>query len=504
MTRESELATRDNFGGFNIKPIDFLFNFDNFPIDDQLVENYRQNTPGSRRSPYDLENAAQYALVDDCRNNAYGLLQRRRERSGHLPGVGRAGSDAARTANRLGCTGKTGTSARPTSTGRPTATTVSRSVASTRCTTSTATRTSSRARRSRTCTGRSPSGTMPSSKIVSTSATSWWSAVSGTTGTTPGRAAGPASPGSRATRRSTPNDPEAFFTNDSLFPAGPGPRLHEPAHPGVVPGDRPDQLPVLVRPPGAGAGLRGRAPGHQHRHQHHQHQQFLRQRPGLRPHHHVRVRHPSRVQRRHGARHRGVQQGQPVERRRPSGQRSRIRSGASPRTSGSSPTPTSATPAVSTSGSTAGSATSSTARWPTPTPASKNTGSDPDTYLDFGSRVLDAVSGGNSPPPQAILPDRLRPSAQPGHRRRLQLPGRLEEGLGHRDGAAERRSLHHVPLHQRHAVHAVLAGRRATRTWSRATTATGRSPSRSTARGCRRSRTWTSVSPRASGSASST
>ena len=35
---------------------------------------------------------------------------------------------------------------------------------------------------------------------------------------------------------------------------------------------------------------------------------------------------------------------------------------------------------------------------------SKNTGSDPDTYLDFGSRVLDAVSGGNSPPPQAILP----------------------------------------------------------------------------------------------------
>ena len=34
----------------------------------------------------------------------------------------------------------------------------------------------------------------------------------------------------------------------------------------------------------------------------------------------------------------------------------------------------------------------------------KNTGSDPDTYLDFGSRVLNQVSGGNQPPPQAILP----------------------------------------------------------------------------------------------------
>jgi hypothetical protein len=34
----------------------------------------------------------------------------------------------------------------------------------------------------------------------------------------------------------------------------------------------------------------------------------------------------------------------------------------------------------------------------------KNTGSDPETYIDFGSRVLNALSGGNQPPPQAILP----------------------------------------------------------------------------------------------------
>jgi hypothetical protein len=34
----------------------------------------------------------------------------------------------------------------------------------------------------------------------------------------------------------------------------------------------------------------------------------------------------------------------------------------------------------------------------------KNTGSDPETYIDFGARVLNALSGGNQPPPQAILP----------------------------------------------------------------------------------------------------
>jgi hypothetical protein len=34
----------------------------------------------------------------------------------------------------------------------------------------------------------------------------------------------------------------------------------------------------------------------------------------------------------------------------------------------------------------------------------KNTGSDPFTYVNFGSRIVDQLSGGNSPPPQAVLP----------------------------------------------------------------------------------------------------
>ena len=74
MTSQSEIDTRDPSMGFMIAPIKFRFNFDNFQLNDQLLNNYRNNIPGSRRSPYDLENTAQYAVVDQYRNNPYGLL----------------------------------------------------------------------------------------------------------------------------------------------------------------------------------------------------------------------------------------------------------------------------------------------------------------------------------------------------------------------------------------------------------------------------------------------
>jgi hypothetical protein len=73
LTAASEQASRDPFGGFMIGTLDFLFDFDNFPLNQELVENVRLNQPGSRRSPYDLENASQYDLVDQYRNNPYAL-----------------------------------------------------------------------------------------------------------------------------------------------------------------------------------------------------------------------------------------------------------------------------------------------------------------------------------------------------------------------------------------------------------------------------------------------
>ncbi len=56
----------------------------------------------------------------------------------------------------------------------------------------------------------------------------------------------------------------------------------------------------------------------------------------------------------------------------------------------------------------------------------KNTGSDPFTYINFGSRVLNAVSGGNNPPPQAILTTDPEPAAQPGRPAGPELPRQLE------------------------------------------------------------------------------
>jgi hypothetical protein len=76
MTTEAEASTRDPFGGFLIGPIDFLFDFGNFPLNEELVDNFRQNIAGSRRAPLDLENRVQYATSDVYRNNAYGLYNR--------------------------------------------------------------------------------------------------------------------------------------------------------------------------------------------------------------------------------------------------------------------------------------------------------------------------------------------------------------------------------------------------------------------------------------------
>ncbi len=59
------------------------------------MQNYRNNAPGSRRSPLDLENPAQYAIVDEYRNNAYGLYNRDDVRRRAVPRVGWPGRQRA-------------------------------------------------------------------------------------------------------------------------------------------------------------------------------------------------------------------------------------------------------------------------------------------------------------------------------------------------------------------------------------------------------------------------
>lgn len=74
LTPESAHATEDNFGGFLIKPLGFMFDFNTFPLDTHLINNYKFNRQGTRRSPYDLAGVDQYNNVNTFRNSGYGNL----------------------------------------------------------------------------------------------------------------------------------------------------------------------------------------------------------------------------------------------------------------------------------------------------------------------------------------------------------------------------------------------------------------------------------------------
>lgn len=66
----SELSSRDPFGGFMVLPLDFRFDANTFPVNAQLVQDFRT---GGRLTPYDLNNSAQYQLVSQWRTNAYAV-----------------------------------------------------------------------------------------------------------------------------------------------------------------------------------------------------------------------------------------------------------------------------------------------------------------------------------------------------------------------------------------------------------------------------------------------
>ena len=71
LTTQGELDTRDPFGGFLIKPFDFLYNFNNFNITN-IDQNFRTNT--GVLTPVDIHNTQQYQQVAQWRTNPYGVL----------------------------------------------------------------------------------------------------------------------------------------------------------------------------------------------------------------------------------------------------------------------------------------------------------------------------------------------------------------------------------------------------------------------------------------------
>ena len=69
----SPASERDTRDGFFLSGLEFLYDPESFPVNSELVRNIRENIPGSRRSPLDLENTNQYSLINRYRNSAYGL-----------------------------------------------------------------------------------------------------------------------------------------------------------------------------------------------------------------------------------------------------------------------------------------------------------------------------------------------------------------------------------------------------------------------------------------------
>ena len=259
------------FGGFIIGPLDFLFDFDNFPLDDELIDNFR-TTPG----PDHAGRREQLLAVQPggrLRNDAYGLYGKYRELrqhagSGSAASASRAVPPVARRLAHQPLQGKPATSARPSWTGSSTATTGSSWAASSPGTRSTTT---------------PHSLTEPVLlRRVHEKPIRWNGFLEdrldlGDVVVVGGlrydyydtRASRPYALDTWATVPDPGSQLPAYLTDptatapavrsgqpDRAVRAGREPRLPEPARPGVLPGDRPDQLPALLRAPGAGAGLR--------------------------------------------------------------------------------------------------------------------------------------------------------------------------------------------------------------------------------------------------------
>jgi hypothetical protein len=71
LSQEGEQSSRDPALGIRLSPLEFLFDFENFPINDELVRNFLRQE--GTRSPLDLDNADDYRTIDRYRNNPYGL-----------------------------------------------------------------------------------------------------------------------------------------------------------------------------------------------------------------------------------------------------------------------------------------------------------------------------------------------------------------------------------------------------------------------------------------------
>ena len=321
------IDTRDPFAGFIIGGLDFEYDFENFPVTRELIDNIRRND--GRLTPLDVNNSSNYRMIDLLRNNAYGLYGTYQNFSLTLDGLNWGMGEEGRFTNDATTPTRLSLYKEDRYIGRATldwqADRYNRLKFGGELTQYNIDNYSSQL-----------TGTFFSDAYIE-KPIRWNAFVEdrldlGDVVVVGGlrydwydtRASRPFATDTAGNTYPFPrvSTMPGFDPANPTAPVCPGrePRLPEPARAGVVPGDRPDQLPAELLAPGAGAGLRP-APGRdQHRPGQHQHQPGLRLRPRLRQDHRLRVRHPARLQRRHGAGLRRLQQGHRERPGRPSGQ----------------------------------------------------------------------------------------------------------------------------------------------------------------------------------------
>lgn len=77
LTNRSRASSRSPGGGFILEPLGFVYDFDNFPLDEDLIGDVRRyeprRVPRPFNSPFEDVDRSAYELLDVLRNNAYGL-----------------------------------------------------------------------------------------------------------------------------------------------------------------------------------------------------------------------------------------------------------------------------------------------------------------------------------------------------------------------------------------------------------------------------------------------
>ncbi|MEO7987600.1 MAG: TonB-dependent receptor [Gemmatimonadales bacterium] len=74
LTEQGFRTLQDPAGGFMIGGLDFLWDLNSFPINEELIQNYRTQEPGSRIRPYPLDALSNYTPTFQFRTNAYGSI----------------------------------------------------------------------------------------------------------------------------------------------------------------------------------------------------------------------------------------------------------------------------------------------------------------------------------------------------------------------------------------------------------------------------------------------